>query len=117
MAAIEEALGLVSAVRAEDHSGHRDWVQNLARVNLLIRLYCGPNVQGAFSAIKDSLLLVAKYPDRANAEVMLMLGEATLYLETTARFDLDVSGTTREVEAAKTKFLSAAKNLVENQRS
>lgn len=111
MAAVEEALALVSAVRTESHGEHEDWATRLAATNLLIRLYCGSNVQGAFSAIKDSLLLVAKNPDLAHEKVMLTLGEATAYLEVTARFDLDIDGTEDEVQAGKDRFLRSLAEL------
>ncbi len=41
---------------------------------------------------------------------MLTLGEATLYLEVTARFDLDIDGTEKEVQSARDRFL---RSLVE----
>jgi hypothetical protein len=111
MAAIEDALTLVSAIRAESHEEHEEWATRLAATNLLIRLYCGPTVQGAFSAMKEPLLFLSKQPDLANEQVMRALGEATLYLEVTARFDLEVGGTEAEVEEAKERFLRAARNL------
>lgn len=53
---------------------------------------------------------MAKHPDLAHEKVMLTMGEATLYLEVTARFDLEIDGSEKEVQAAKERFL---RSLVE----
>lgn len=111
VAALEAGFASINAVVATSHPDHEAWKRELARVNLLIRLYCGASVQGAYSAVKDGMLLVSENLNRADDRVMLALGEATSYMQLAARHDLAIDGSEADVEEAKQKFLSTMQTM------
>lgn len=111
VAALESGFDSINTVVAPSHPSHDEWKRGLARTNLLIRLYCGASVQGAYSAVKDGMLIVAELMDQADNRAMLALGEATAYLQVSARRDLSIDGSAEDVEAAKQKFLDSMQRM------
>lgn len=108
--ALEHAFDSLSAVITSSHPDHEQWKRELATSNLIIRLYCGELIQGAFSSVKDGMMLVSENTHKTDQRAMQLLGEATSYLQVAARCELGIEGTPVDVEEAKSKFLSRAES-------